>query len=161
MLRWQTLWITMCIIKENFFFLLFFPDWLLIIYTNWREITINFKLFFNLPLNLSKFYGENVIILCQSLMMMHSKAFSWADKQNTHSRKYAVQCFFFLGHGRFQSCVSSGTPAYVCLIFLGYWKNYITHTFCSPVILPLVSSWLCVQCENDGAFICFKVKVIG
>ena len=146
MLRWQTLWITMCIIKESFFFLLFFPDWLLIIYTNWREITINFKLFFNLPLNLSKFYGENVIILCQSLMMMHSKAFSWADKQNAHSRKYAVQCFFFLGHGRFQSCVSSGTPAYVILNFP--WlleKLHNTHILFTSHTTPCLLLALCAM----------------
>lgn len=103
--------------QRELFLFFFFPDWLLIIYTNWREVSITFKLFFNLPLNLSKLYRNNVIILCQSSMMMHSKAFSYEEKQSTHSRAYTVQCFFFLGNECFQGCVSSVYPTYLMLNF--------------------------------------------
>lgn len=71
----------MCIIKESFFlFFFFFSPTLVADYLHKLEeeitmYTITFKLFLNIPFNLSKLYRNNIIILCQSLMMMHSKHF--------------------------------------------------------------------------------------
>lgn len=48
--------------------------------------TITFKLFLIYLLIFQNYTGTNTVSLCQSLMMMHSKAFSYVDEQNRHSR---------------------------------------------------------------------------
>lgn len=160
MLKWQTLCITMCIIKESFFSLLFFfpPLWLLIIYTNWREITmytITFKLFLNIPFNLSKLYRNNIIILCQSLMMMHSKHFPRRVSKTHVQENRQFNASFSQVMGVSGLCIISDSWLF-CAQYKGDNTYILLHGYTIPSFSPL---GLIFNVKMMELFIYFKAKV--